>query len=117
MPCQAAGISGVLELALVLVLPEASCGMQLWMRRQGSCSAHRSPGLHFLGSPSLLSDLAHALAPAWTTSLLISALSLSLFQLFVWGGNVGECSWSTAMAWIQCLFLQKAFRDLPLPSS
>lgn len=80
--------------------PLSSCGMKLWMRSQGpgsrrsSCSAHRSPGLHFLGSPSLLSGLAHTLAPAWTTLLPISALSLSPFQLFVGGGNApGQRQW------------------------
>ncbi|XP_032980058.1 uncharacterized protein LOC117032546 [Rhinolophus ferrumequinum] len=38
-------------------------------------------------------------------------------ELFIWGEDVGECSWSTAMAWIQCFLLQKVFLDLPLAHS
>lgn len=34
----------------------------------------------------------------------------------VGGEDRGECSWSTAMAWLQCLPLQKAFHDLFPPA-
>lgn len=48
-----------------------------------------------------------------------SLLTFLSFPAFFWRGrgeNVSECSWSTAMAWNQCLLLQKAFLDFSLPA-
>lgn len=52
--------------------------------RNSSCSTYCSPELRFLGFPSLLSDLVHTLAFAWTTLPPISVY-LSLFSSFSFG--------------------------------
>lgn len=64
--------------------------------RSSSCSSCHSPGLHFLGSPSLLFDFAHNLASAWTTLLTIFPY-LCLLSNFSFGERMlnvpGQLQW------------------------
>lgn len=83
--------------------PLSHCEPELWMRSQGpnpgssSSSTCYSPGLHFLGSLSSLSDFTHTLTSAWIIPPPVSAY-LYLLSSFLFGERLlvhipGQLQW------------------------